>query len=134
MSEENIDIIRSAFAAYDRGDIDGLLSFCAPDIVITQPADLPGVSPKQHGHQGVIEALGIWPAQWDDYWIEVLKIAPAPGEKVLVTTRTHGRGKQSGIEVAMDFSFVFTIRDSKISEWRLFTQEDEAREAAGLSE
>jgi len=34
----------------------------------------------------------------------------------------------------MEFSFVFTVRDAKISEWRLFVQEDQALEAAGLRE
>ena len=34
----------------------------------------------------------------------------------------------------MDFSFVFTVRDEMISEWRLFVQEDQALEAAGLEE
>jgi hypothetical protein len=34
----------------------------------------------------------------------------------------------------MDFSFVSTVHDAKISEWRLFVQEDQALEAAGLSE
>jgi ketosteroid isomerase-like protein len=134
MSQENVEIVRSAFAANDRRDIDGVLRLCDPDIVITQPPDLPGVSPVQRGHRGVVEALGIWPAQWDDYRVEILKIADAPGGKVMVTTRTRGRGKQSGVEVAMDFSFVFTIRDAKISEWRLFMQEDQALEAAGLTE
>jgi ketosteroid isomerase-like protein len=81
-----------------------------------------------------LEAFAIWPEQWDDFRIEILKIAAAPGGKVFVTTRTHGRGKQSGIEVDMEFSFVFTVRDAKISEWRLFVQEDQALEAAGLRE
>ena len=81
-----------------------------------------------------MEALAIWPEQWDDYRIEVLKISGAPGGKVFVTTRTRGRGKQSGVEVDMDFSFVFTVREAKISEWRLFVQEEQALEAAGLQE
>jgi uncharacterized protein len=133
MSEENVEIVRNAIAAFDRGDIEGVLRVCDEDIVITQPAELPGVSPEQHGHQGVLEALAIWPEQWDDYRIELLRIAAAPGGKVFVTQRTRGRGKQSGVEVEMDFSFVFTVRDAKISEWRLFVQEDQALEAAGLS-
>jgi ketosteroid isomerase-like protein len=81
-----------------------------------------------------LEAFAIWPEQWDDYRIELLKIAAAPGGKVFVTTRNRGRGKQSGVEVDMDFSFVFTVRGAKISEWRLFVQADQALEAAGLSE
>jgi ketosteroid isomerase-like protein len=134
MSEENVEIVRNAIAAFDRGDIEGVLRVCDEDIVIAQPPELPGVSPEQHGHQGVLEALAIWPEQWDDYRIELLRIAAAPGGKVFVTQRTRGRGKQSGIEVDMDFSFVFTVRDAKIREWRLFVQEDQALEAAGLSE
>ena len=95
-----VEIVRSAFAAFDRGDIEGVLRLADEDIVITQPPELPGVSPEQHGHRA----------------------------------RTRGRGNQSGVEVAMEFSFVFTVRDAKISEWRLFVQEDQALEAAGLSE
>jgi hypothetical protein len=34
----------------------------------------------------------------------------------------------------MEFSFVFAIRDAKITEWQLFVREDEALKAAGLSE
>jgi|SRR3954451_22296224 ketosteroid isomerase-like protein len=134
MSEENVEIVRNAIAAFDRGDIEGVLRLCDENIVITQPPELPGVSPEQHGHRGVIEALAIWPEQWDDYRIEILRIAAAPGDKVFVTQRTRGRGKLSGVEVDMDFSFVFTVHDAKIGEWRLFVQEDQALEAAGLSE
>jgi ketosteroid isomerase-like protein len=134
MSEENVEIVRNAIAAFDRGDIEGVLRHCDEDIVITQPPELPGVSPEQHGHRGVLEALAIWPEQWDDYRIETARIAAAPGDKVFVTQRTRGRGKQSGVEVDMDFSFVFTVHDAKISEWRLFVQEDQALKAAGLEE
>jgi ketosteroid isomerase-like protein len=134
MSEENVEIVRNAFAAFERGDIEGLLRLCDEDIVITQPPDLPGVSPEQRGHRGVLEALAIWPEQWDEYRIELLRVDAAPGGKVFVAQRSSGRGKQSGVEVNMDFSFVFTVHEGKISEWRLFMQEEQAVEAAGLSE
>ncbi len=133
MSQENVEIVRNAFAAYGRGDIEGVLRLCEEDIVIVQPPDLPGVPPEQRGHRGVVESFSIWPEQWDDYRIELLRIAGAPGDKVFVTTRTRGRGKQSGVAVDMEFSFVFTVREAKISEWRLFVREDQALDAAGLS-
>ena len=134
MSEENVEIVRNAFAAFERGDIEGVLRLCDEDIVITQPPDLPGISPEQRGHRGVLEALAIWPEQWDEYRIELLRVDAAPGGKVFVAQRSSGRGKQSGVEVNMDFSFVFTVHEGKISEWRLFMQEEQAVEAAGLSE
>ena len=134
MSEENVEIVEKAFDAFTRDDIDGVLRLCDENIVITQPPELPGASRQQHGLRGVLEAFAIWPEQWDDYQIEILKIAGAPGGKVFTTTRTRGRGKQSGVEVEMEFSFVFTVRNAKVSEWQLFISEDQALEAAGLSE
>jgi ketosteroid isomerase-like protein len=134
MSEENAEVVRNAFAAFELGDIEGVLRLCDEDIVISQPPDLPGVSPEQRGHRGVLEAFAIWPEQWEDYRIQLLRVDAAPDGKVFVTQRSSGRGKQSGVEVDMDFSLVFTIREGKISELRLFVQEDEALEAAGLSE
>ena len=134
MPEENVEIVRAAFAAVERGDMESVLRFCDEDIVITQPTELPGAPPEQRGHQGVLEAFAVWPEQWDDYRVELLRLDAAPGGKVFSTQRTRGRGKQSGVEVEMDFSFVFTLREGKITEWRLFVQEDQALEAAGLSE
>jgi ketosteroid isomerase-like protein len=111
-----------------------VLRLCAEDIVITQPPELPGASAEQRGHPGVLEAFAIWPEQWEDYRIEILRIAAAPDDQVMVTTRTRGRGRQSGAEVEMEFSFVFTIRETRIREMRIFVREDDALEAAGLSE
>ena len=134
MLQENVEIVRTAFSAFDRGDIDAVLRLCAEDIVITQPPELPGVSAEQRGHRGVLEAFAIWPEQWEDYRIEILRIAAAPADRVIVTSRTRGRGRQSGVEVDMEFSYVFRIRDARIREMRIFVREDDALEAAGLSE
>jgi ketosteroid isomerase-like protein len=134
MSQENVEIVRKVFAAFDRGDIEAVLRLCDEDIVITQPAEVPGINPQQRGHQGVLEAFAIWPEQWDDFRVEVLGLTAAPTDKVVANIRTLGRGKQSGVEVDMEFSFVFTVRDEMIIEWQLFLREDQALEAAGLQE
>jgi ketosteroid isomerase-like protein len=133
MSQENVEIVRSGFDAFARGDTEGVLRLCDENIVVTQPPELPGVSPQQRGHSGVLEAFEIWPEQWDDYRIEILRMAEH-GHHVVVRGRTSGRGKQSGVDVEMDFSFVFTVRDEKIVALGIFMREDQALEAAGLSE
>jgi ketosteroid isomerase-like protein len=134
MSGENVEVVRRGVAAFERGDMEALLQLADEDIVITQVSDVPGIPAQQHGHRGVLEAFEVWPEQWDDFRIEILRIAAAPGGKVIATVRTRGRGKQSGVEVDMEFSFVFAFRDAKITEWQLFVREAEALEAAGLSE
>jgi ketosteroid isomerase-like protein len=133
VSQQNVDIVRTAFDSFTRGDIQAVLRHCDEEIVITQPAELPGAPPQQHGHSGVLEAFSIWPEQWDDYWIEILDITDA-GDHVIVNTRQGGRGKQGGVAVEMPFTFVFTLRDQKFVEWRIFTREDQALQALGLAE
>ena len=128
-----MEVVRNAFDAFTRGDMEGVLRLCDENIIVTQPPELPDVEPRQHGHGGVLEAFSIWPEQWDDYYIEILRMAD-PADYVVVTTRQGGRGKESGVEVAAEFTFVFTVRSAKIVEWQIFMREDQALEAAGLSE
>jgi ketosteroid isomerase-like protein len=134
MSQENVEIVRNAFDAFTEGDMDGVLRLCDEDIVVTQPPDLPGAPAEQRGHGGVLEAFAFWPEQWDDFRVKILRIVADPGDFVIVTVRTSGRGKQSGAEVDTTFTFVFIIRDEKIVEWQLFMSEEQALEAAGLRE
>jgi ketosteroid isomerase-like protein len=81
-----------------------------------------------------LTAFANWPDQWDDYRIEVRRVVADHGDHVIVGTRERGRGKQSGVEVEAEFTFVFTVRHGKITELRTFVEESQALEAVGLSE
>jgi uncharacterized protein len=129
-TQGNVEIVQSAFDAWDRGDTDAILDVCDEDIVVIQAAELPGVPDIQNGHAGVLEAFALWPGYWDDFRIEILRTV-ALGEQVVVTTDQSGRSKETGIEVTAQFTFLFTLRDGKITEWRIFLRESEALEAAG---
>ena len=126
MSQENIAIIRQAFEAFSRGDTGGVLAVCAEDIVITQAPEVPIGAPEQNGHAGVLEAFALWPEQWDDFRIEMERVVADPGDHVVVTTRQSGRGKQSGVEVAANFTYVFEVRDGKVAEWRIYVTDADA--------
>jgi ketosteroid isomerase-like protein len=133
MAQENVEIVRSAFEAFERGDVEGILRCCDENIEITQDAelfDLLGASPRQHGHEGVLKAFAVWPDQWEDFSIEILSVR-AVGDRVMVTTVNRGRGKDSGIDVEMPFTFLFSVRAGAITEWRIFMREAEALKAAG---
>jgi ketosteroid isomerase-like protein len=134
MSQENVEIVLAAFDAYFRGETDAVLRLCDENIVITQPAEVPGLSPQQRGHAGVLEAFGMWPEEWDEYSADIERVLAHPGDYVVVAIRSRGRGPQSGVEVTMEFTFAFTVRDGKITEWRIFARQDQALEAVGLRE
>jgi ketosteroid isomerase-like protein len=128
MSQENVEIVRDVFEAFERGDVEGILRRCDENVEITQDAelfDLLGASQRQHGHDGVLKAFAIWPEQWNDFSIEVSAITDV-GAFVMVETVNRGRGKDSGVDVEMPFTFLFSIRDGTITEWRIFMRRDEA--------
>jgi uncharacterized protein len=126
MSEENVELIRQAFEAFSRGDTDGVLTVCAQDIVITQAPEVPLGAPQQSGQAGVLEAFALWPEQWDDFRINLERVVTHPGDHVVVTTRHSGRGKQSGVEVEAQFTYVFAVRDGKVTDWRVFVTDADA--------
>jgi ketosteroid isomerase-like protein len=128
MSQENVEIVQSAFDAWDRGDTEAILAVCDETIVVVQAAEVPGVPAMQSGHSGVLEAFELWPGYWDDFRIEILRSFDL-GEQVVVTTDQSGRSKDTGIEVTAQFTFLFTLSDGKITEWRIFLRESEALEA-----
>jgi ketosteroid isomerase-like protein len=132
VTQRNVEVIRHAFDAYARGDIDEVLRLCDEDIVVTQAPEVPGLPPQQRGRAGVLEAFGLWPEQWDDYRVEIRRVLADQGDYVVVGTRHRGRGKQSGVEVEADFTFVFAVRDRKIAEWRIFVRESDGLAAVGL--
>jgi ketosteroid isomerase-like protein len=131
MSKQNVEVVRAAFRHFEKGEMDSILRLCDEEIEIGQPPELPDVSPIQHGHAGVREAFAIWPEQWDDFRIDVLRVEDV-GDHVLVTTLQGGRGRDSGARVEAQFTFLFSFRDGKISRWRMFMREAQALEAAGL--
>jgi ketosteroid isomerase-like protein len=133
MSQENVEIVRAAIDAFVRGDDEGVLSHCDEDIEITQAAGFAGYPEKLHGHAGVLEAFDLWPEQWDDYRIEILRIADL-GDHVMVTQMVRGRGKGSGVQVEMPLVLLFSVRAGKISEWGTHTREEDALKDVGPEE
>jgi ketosteroid isomerase-like protein len=133
MSKENLEVVQSTFDAWERGDTDAILQVCHQDIEVVQPAEFPGVEPSQYGHAGVLEAFALWPGYWDAFQVQLLR-AFDRGDQVVVTTEQSGRSKDTGIELTAQFTFLFTLSERKITEWRMFLREEEALEAVGPRE
>ena len=52
MSQENVEMMRRAYEAYNRGDIDGGLSDFAPDCRYTAAGTIPDRTGVFHGREG----------------------------------------------------------------------------------
>jgi ketosteroid isomerase-like protein len=131
MSDENVEIVRAAIDAYNRGDRDAALKDATPDFEM----DLSRALGPQHGVYGLEQLQGFW-REFDEGW-ESIQIDPQEfieiGEHVVVpwTMRTVGR---DGIEVEARVTWTFTIRDGAVQRITMYQEREEALEAAELPE
>ena len=130
MSEENVEALRRAYAAVNRGDLDGLLVTVHPDVEFTSlVAEAEGETFR--GHDGV--------RRW---WKEVaLLLGGLRGEFEevrdlgdTVLARIVATYRPRGVEVRQTVWHLAHYRDGTVRSWHFFRTEEEALAAAGLSD
>ena len=134
MSQENVEIVRrhiEAFAGQD--DAPGTLSFVDPYVVLDRSrVDLD--SGAVYGHQALSEAVRRYVGTFEEYAYEVDRLADLGSGAILATVTETGRGKSSGVPVRRSFAALYTVIEGKIARITVFPGEEQALEAAGLSE
>jgi ketosteroid isomerase-like protein len=133
MSEQNVEIIRRAAEAADRGDFDAVVADFAADSTYISSGAIPGTEPVYRGPEGFKRFLHWLWDEFDEPHVEIHELI-GNDDRVLLAERLRGRGKRSGIEVSWFVWQVFTIRDGTVVHGQAFTDRSEALEAAGLSE
>jgi uncharacterized protein len=132
MSQENVEVVRAIYGAYELGDYRAVFERMHEDIEWFGPPDVSN-SGLARGHQGVRRSLGIWVGAWDNLHFELRELIDS-GDKVLAAGWQRGRGKGSGVEVSEEIFSVWTLRAGKAIRQRMFRDRLQALEAAGLSE
>jgi len=134
MSRENVEIIRDAYAAFNRGDLDAFFEYWIDDIDYRAAEG----APDDHGPIKGKEALRAFVQDWldtfEEFRTEPIELIDAGEDEVIAVMRISGRAKLSGVETDMTYAELSTLRDGKITRGRQFFTRDEALEAAGLVE
>jgi ketosteroid isomerase-like protein len=133
MSQENVETIKAATAALNRGDWDAALSYAAPDAKWDTSRDLNETRGIYETHEGAKRALERFYEPWESWRIEIDEFVRV-GEDVVVTRQTGYLRGRDGIEVTARTSAVWKFRDGVVTEWTHYNELAEALEAAGLSE
>jgi ketosteroid isomerase-like protein len=131
MSEENVEVVRRMYAAFDRGDGESALAAFDPDVVIDASHRVDGRI--GHGREEMATILAEWLGAWEDWREEVEDIRDV-GDQVLVISTQRGRGKGSGVEFENRFGMLYELRDGAIVRWMVYDDPARALEAAGLRE
>jgi ketosteroid isomerase-like protein len=135
MSEENVEIVRAAMEAWNRGDWDAVLKDMAPDFVLDNSTAL---GEWRGVHEGADQVKGMWQKftePWESVRIEISEFIDVGDHVVLTRQKAHfvGRG---GIEVPgpVRSGWLWTIRDGALVHLAVYADLDDALEAAGLPE
>jgi ketosteroid isomerase-like protein len=131
MSQENVELVRRAFEAFNRRDLATMLALADEEIVVE--SRLAAMEGGYHGHQGVRrwweDALDVLP----DYEVEVDEVRDF-GDVTLARLRARGHGAGSAAPLEEVIWNVARWRAGQSTWWRNCMTEEEALEAAGLSE
>jgi ketosteroid isomerase-like protein len=132
MSEENVEIIRAAFDAWNRGDHEALIEMWDEEAEFYPlRAQLEGRAYR--GPQGLREFIGELADEWEEVQFEIEEIRDK-GEEGVGFGRFRARGRASGVELNVPLGVVGIVRNKKIVYSRFFSDPAEALKAAGLEE
>jgi ketosteroid isomerase-like protein len=135
MSQENVETVRDALVAYNRGDLDAFLDeYWADDIDYRAVEGAPDDHGPIHGKAEMRAYMQDWFDTFDDLKVEPLEVIDAGQDQAVAVVRFGGRAKLSGVEVDLTFAALYTVRDGKVSRGREYWTKEQALEAAGLSE
>jgi ketosteroid isomerase-like protein len=129
MSQENVEVVRRAVAAFNARDRDAL-SLCDPEIELRSPFE----QRTYRGLEGVVRYGEDVDATMEDLHAEDIRFLDAGGDRVVALYRIVGRGAGSGVPVSMDIAALWQLRNGMLLKGEIFLDQREALEAAGLSE
>ena len=131
MSQENVEIVRRTFAAWNAGDMDAVRGNFDPGAIMRMTQDWPEPGPFV-GRHAVIRQLEQQRETWDADSFELISDFIDVGDRVAV--RFIWRGAGYGPESNIEATGVYTVRKRRIFYVEHFWDHAEALEAAGLRE
>jgi ketosteroid isomerase-like protein len=131
MSQENVEIVKAWYDAYNREDWDAMFKLLAPGFEVDMSrADGPwrGV----FGLDQIRRVMGEFRETWESARLEHHEFIEA-GDLVVVPSTQHLKGR-GGIEVVVRATFVGTIRNGAVERVTMYQERQDALEDLGLSE
>jgi uncharacterized protein len=111
MAADDVEILRTAYQSLNEGDIEGAVGVLDEDAEWCEHSDLPEAG-LYRGRDSIRTFLERFLESWQDFHQETEELIP--GEScVLITLRSHQRGKGSGIDVEAQYAHLWTMEDGR---------------------
>jgi ketosteroid isomerase-like protein len=130
MSEENIEIVRQAVEAFNARDRDRLLGLMDPEIEFRSVFE----RKTYRGLAEMVQYREDLDATLEEFHSEDDRFLDAGEDRVVYLYRVVGRGTGSGVPVSRENAILWQLRNGKLLKGEVFLDQQEALEAAGLSE
>jgi ketosteroid isomerase-like protein len=112
MSEQDVETLRSAYEAFNRGDVGGVLAILDDDVEWTEPGGGKSPSGTFRGPQEVGDkAFSAVPANFDEF-VCTPESFDDQGDTIVVTGRFTGKNK-SGADMDSRFTHTWKMKDGK---------------------
>src|SRR5919197_4320415 len=133
MSQENVEIVRRAYEAWNGGDPEAARELLSPEIEWHLPSNFPDRG-TWRGRDAVVSGLASFLGSWDELRADVRELIDA-GDRLVAFVRFQGRATITGLslEGAGVDAMVWTLRDGKAVDVRMYGGTRDALEAVGLS-
>jgi ketosteroid isomerase-like protein len=130
MSQENVEVVRSAIAAYNRRDFEAMRALNHPDVELDWSASRGLEAGVYQGQEEVMRFYQNFLETFEEVNIEPDRFIES-GDSVIVPNSAHVRGRD-GIETVARSALVFEVRSGRLARICLYQETREALEAAGL--
>ena len=132
MSQENVEVVRAGFEAWNAGDMDAFGRDLGPRRHHSRAGRVGREPGPFVGREAVLREFKQARDAWAVDAAEVISDFVDFGDRVV--TRFIWRGKGYGPEASIELSCLYTVRNGKHMAFEFFWDHKEALEGAGLSE
>lgn len=130
MSQQNVEVVKAFFKAWNVKDMDAVRELHDPNVIQLPPDGWPESGPFV-GREAVMRQYEQLREAWDSDTLNPISDFVDAGDRVVVTHRWHGVGH--GPDSRAEFTGVWTVRKRKIFHQEFFRDHAEALEALDLS-
>jgi ketosteroid isomerase-like protein len=131
MSQDNVQIVRAGFEAFNSGAMERILEFAHPDFEAVVPPELSAEPDIYRGHDGIRRYFQSFEDAMDEIRFEGDRFWEK-GDSVVVSVRITAKGRQTAIPVVQRIAQVWTFRDGRALSVRSYASVAEALAAAGI--
>ena len=133
MSQDHVELVRAAYAAFNRGDFEAVAAALHPEV--EWHPYLAGLERRVYRGPGAIRTM--WSSLQEGFGgtlrVELPEVVDCGGDQVVAVIEARGAGSGSGVEVRQGWAQLFTLRDGLVFRVEPYRNRDAALEAAGPS-